>query len=154
MGKVAPAAPDEGVVSKNLALNARKKVSHLTERHTGRSLRIVPYQSSRNPYVVLHKKSKSATACVTSAIAALFIQFPPLHPTKTFLSRGSFPTFLCCTSLRSVQPFKKTPCEGPPAEESSGGMREVWREKGPPPKGGPFSLQGLLPSPLTFHELM
>ena len=29
---------------------------------------------------------------------------------------------------------------------SSGRMREVWREKGHPPKGGPFSLQGL-PSP-------
>ena len=27
---------------------------------------------------------------------------------------------------------------------SSGRMREVWREKGHPPKGGPFSLQGLL----------
>ena len=35
---------------------------------------------------------------------------------------------------------------------SSGRMREVWREKGHPPKGGPFSLQGLLsltpPEPL------
>ena len=29
-------------------------------------------------------------------------------------------------------------------EGSSGRMREVWREKGHPPKGGPFSLQGLL----------
>ena len=27
---------------------------------------------------------------------------------------------------------------------SSGRMREAWREKGHPPKGGPFSLQGLL----------
>ena len=27
---------------------------------------------------------------------------------------------------------------------SSGRMREVWREKGHPPNGGPFSLQGLL----------
>ena len=38
VGKVAPAATDEGVISKNLALNVRKKVSHLTERHMGRSL--------------------------------------------------------------------------------------------------------------------
>ena len=33
---------------------------------------------------------------------------------------------------------------------SSGRMREVWREKGHPPKGGPFSLQGL---PLSLQGL-
>ena len=74
---------------------------------------------------------------------------------KTFLSRGCS-VLLNRTASRYAARKQQKHCKQTPTEESSGRMREVWREKGPHPKGGPFSLQGLSPTPTpeTFKKLL
>ncbi len=70
----------------------------------------------------------------TSAIAAPFKKFPPPQTTKTSPTGPR-------RHKKARQIFARVTagsCGG-----SSGRVREAWRERGPPPKGGPLSLQGL-----------
>ena len=71
----------------------------------------------------------------TGCEAALRNTFPPPKPTKT--SPESTRPEQSESNLRSAQAGA--------LGGSSGRLREVWREKEPPPKGGSFSLQGLPP---------
>ena len=69
----------------------------------------------------------------TGCEAALRNTFPPPKPTKTSPK-----------STRPEQSESNLRFAGAGAlGGSSGRLREVWREKEPPPKGGSFSLQGL-----------
>ena len=96
------------------------------------------------------RAKRAATAHVTSAIAALSINSKPPKSTQKLSAAGFCPAPLDRTASRSAaRKIQKYPAQNP-AEESSGRMREVWREKGPHPKGGPFSLQGLPISPLPL----
>ena len=71
-----------------------------------------------------------------SAIAALCKKSPPPQSTQKLPPRAPAPNI----ANQISSPQRRVLVGG-----SSGRMREAWREKGHPPKGGPFSLQGLFP---------
>lgn len=100
----------------------------------GRSLQTLPFRCFRRKRPIHHsthphKKLRSPIR----REAARCNQSAPPKTTKTFPQNPATP--------KSEIFFRS--CNGGVLGESSGRMREVWREKGHPPKGGPFSLQGL-----------
>ena len=99
------------------------------------------------------RAKRAVTAHQRCAIAALFIKIQPTQTDPKLSSAGVCPTpgnrTASCRAARNVQKH----CIQTPAEESSGRMRKVWREKETHPKGVSFSLQGLpFPPQISYFD--
>ena len=121
------------------ALPIEMYLSPESERHIGRSLQRYTLTGLRT---LQGCNPKGAPACRPAPRSPTGRE---AAPSKAYLQNYS-KTSPTSTRPKHREP-KFLPARAGALGGSSGRMREAWREKGHPPKGGPFSLQGLSFSP-------
>ena len=156
----APPFPSKGKVFLRLCEHGNSVVlsvqlSFLNLQPTGDLFR---FTTDKQRIFALREK-RAATAHITSAIAALYIKFQPTQTTKNFPEPGVVRRPLTAPRLALQHGTFRSTVKQPPAQESSGRMREVWREKRREatvaacrvvdllPKGPPSPSKVFLPSP-------